>query len=46
MANAKGPRDWSRIAVYTAILTAGLIVANPALISTGLTGVGKEVIDG
>lgn len=46
MASTKGPHDWLRIAMYTAVLAAGLVMANPGLVTTGLTGVGKEVIDG
>lgn len=46
MASTKRPRDWLRIALYTAVITAGLVMVNPALVTTGLTGVGKEVIDG
>lgn len=46
MAREKGPRDWLRIALYAAVFTAGLVMANPALVTTGMTGVGEEVIDG
>lgn len=45
MANTKGPRNWLRLALYGSILAAGMIVANPALIATGVKGVGEEVIE-